>query len=100
MIDQRFDPKAHEQRIYKRWEDAGCFRPSMDTSAEPYGTDTRGRPNCCKFCDGRHWMQYCPHKNGGDYDNFLKATEAMMKEKKRVLSLASPERGHHYHGRA
>ncbi|MEL6664546.1 MAG: valine--tRNA ligase, partial [Pseudomonadota bacterium] len=36
MIDQRFDPKAHEQRIYKRWEDAGCFRPSMDTSAEPY----------------------------------------------------------------
>lgn len=36
MIDQRFDPKAHEQRIYKRWEDSGCFRPSMDTSAEPY----------------------------------------------------------------
>ncbi|GAB5456588.1 MAG: valine--tRNA ligase [Henriciella sp.] len=36
MIDQRFDPKAHEQRIYQRWEDAGCFRPSMDTSAEPY----------------------------------------------------------------
>ncbi|MEL6414318.1 MAG: valine--tRNA ligase, partial [Pseudomonadota bacterium] len=36
MIDQRFDPQAHEQRIYKRWEDAGCFRPSMDTSAEPY----------------------------------------------------------------
>ena len=36
MIDQRFDPKAHEQRIYKRWEEAGCFRPSMDTSAEPY----------------------------------------------------------------
>ena len=46
---------------------------TCDTSAEPYGTDTRGRPNCCKFCDGRHWMQYCPHKNGGDYDNFLKA---------------------------
>ncbi|MCR9271227.1 MAG: valine--tRNA ligase [Hyphomonadaceae bacterium] len=36
MIDQRFDPKAHEQRIYKRWEEAGCFRPSMDTAAEPY----------------------------------------------------------------
>lgn len=36
MIDQRFDPKAHEQRIYRRWEDSGCFRPSMDTSAEPY----------------------------------------------------------------
>lgn len=36
MIDQRFDPKAHEQRIYQRWEESGCFRPSMDTSAEPY----------------------------------------------------------------
>ena len=36
MIDQRFDPKAHEQRIYQRWEEGGCFRPSMDTSAEPY----------------------------------------------------------------
>lgn len=36
MIDQRFDPKAHEQRIYKRWEEAGCFKPSGDTSAEPY----------------------------------------------------------------
>ncbi|MEL6857903.1 MAG: valine--tRNA ligase [Pseudomonadota bacterium] len=36
MIDQRFDPKAHEQRIYQRWEEAGCFRPSMDTSAEAY----------------------------------------------------------------
>ncbi|MDJ0922545.1 MAG: valine--tRNA ligase [Henriciella sp.] len=36
MIDQRFDPKAHEQRIYKRWEEAGCFKPSMETAAEPY----------------------------------------------------------------
>ncbi|MEM7459365.1 MAG: valine--tRNA ligase [Pseudomonadota bacterium] len=36
MIDQRFDPKAHEQRIYQRWEDSGCFRPSMDSTAEPY----------------------------------------------------------------
>ena len=36
MIDQRFDPKSHEQRIYQRWEEAGCFRPSMDTAAEPY----------------------------------------------------------------
>ena len=36
MIDQRFDPKAHEQRIYKRWEAAGCFRPNMESSAEAY----------------------------------------------------------------
>ncbi|MCF6329104.1 MAG: class I tRNA ligase family protein, partial [Henriciella sp.] len=36
MIDQRFDPKAHEQRIYQRWEEAGCFKPSGDTSAQAY----------------------------------------------------------------
>lgn len=36
MIEQRFDPQAHEQRIYQRWEEAGCFRPSGDTSAEAY----------------------------------------------------------------
>jgi valyl-tRNA synthetase len=36
MIDQRFDPKAHEQRIYQKWEEAGCFKPSGDTSAKPY----------------------------------------------------------------
>ncbi|MEM9937717.1 MAG: valine--tRNA ligase [Pseudomonadota bacterium] len=36
MIDQRFDPQEHEQRIYKRWEEAGCFKPSMDSAAEPY----------------------------------------------------------------
>ena len=36
MIDQRFEPKAHEERIYRMWEDAGCFRPSGETSAEPY----------------------------------------------------------------
>ncbi len=36
MLDQRFDPASAEQRIYKRWEEAGCFRPSGDTSAEAY----------------------------------------------------------------
>ena len=36
MLDQRFDPHSAEQRIYKRWEEAGCFRPSGDTSAEAY----------------------------------------------------------------
>lgn len=34
MIDQRFDPKDHEQRIFKRWEEAGCFKPSG--VGEPY----------------------------------------------------------------
>ena len=36
MIDQRFNPKDHEQRIYQRWEEAGCFKPSGDTSAQAY----------------------------------------------------------------
>ncbi|MEE2877749.1 MAG: valine--tRNA ligase [Pseudomonadota bacterium] len=36
MLDQRFDPKGAEQRIYQRWEEAGCFRPSGDTSAQAY----------------------------------------------------------------
>jgi valyl-tRNA synthetase len=36
MLDQRFDPASAEQRIYKRWEEAGCFRPTGDTSAEAY----------------------------------------------------------------
>ena len=36
MLDQRFDPNEAEARIYKAWENAGCFKPSMDTSAEAY----------------------------------------------------------------
>jgi len=36
MLDSRFDPAAAEPRLYKRWEEAGCFKPSMDTAAEPY----------------------------------------------------------------
>jgi len=36
MLDQRFDPAEAEPRLYKAWEEAGCFRPSGDTSAEAY----------------------------------------------------------------
>jgi len=36
MLDPRFDPAEAEPRIYERWEAEGCFKPSMDTSAEPY----------------------------------------------------------------
>ena len=36
MLDQRFDPQGAEQRIYQRWEEEGCFRPSGDTNAEAY----------------------------------------------------------------
>ncbi|WP_291202843.1 valine--tRNA ligase [Hyphomonas sp.] len=36
MLDQRFDPAEAESRLYKAWEEAGCFRPSGDTSAQAY----------------------------------------------------------------
>jgi valyl-tRNA synthetase len=36
MLDQRFDPAEAEARIYHAWEEAGCFRPSGDTSAQAY----------------------------------------------------------------
>ncbi|MBI1401004.1 valine--tRNA ligase [Hyphomonas sp.] len=36
MLDQRFDPTGAEPRLYKAWEEAGCFYPSGDTSAQAY----------------------------------------------------------------
>ena len=36
MLDQRFDPAEAEPRLYKAWEEAGCFQPSGDTSAQAY----------------------------------------------------------------
>ncbi|MEM8634697.1 MAG: class I tRNA ligase family protein, partial [Pseudomonadota bacterium] len=36
MLDQFFNAAETEERIYKRWERAGCFKPSMDTSVEAY----------------------------------------------------------------
>ncbi|MEM9668730.1 MAG: valine--tRNA ligase [Pseudomonadota bacterium] len=36
MLDQFFNAAEAEEQIYKRWEEAGCFKPSMDTSAEAY----------------------------------------------------------------
>ncbi len=36
MLDQRFDPAGAEGRIYKAWEEAGCFKPSGNTSAQAY----------------------------------------------------------------
>ncbi len=36
MLDQRFDPAGAEPRLYKAWEEAGCFHPSGDTSAQAY----------------------------------------------------------------
>ena len=34
MLDQRFDPAAEEPRIYKTWEEEGCFKPSG--KGDPY----------------------------------------------------------------
>ena len=36
MLDQRFDPAEAETRLYKAWENRGCFKPSGDTSAQAY----------------------------------------------------------------
>jgi valyl-tRNA synthetase len=36
MLDARFDPEAVEARQYARWEEAGAFRPSRASAAEPF----------------------------------------------------------------
>jgi valyl-tRNA synthetase len=36
MLDQFFNAAEAEPRLYKSWEEKGCFKPSMDTSAEAY----------------------------------------------------------------
>lgn len=36
MIDQHFNPAESEERIYKRWEEQGAFKPDMDSDGEPY----------------------------------------------------------------
>ena len=36
MLEKKFDPAAHEQRIYGNWEDAGVFRCGQRPNAEPF----------------------------------------------------------------
>ncbi len=36
MLDKNYDPKDWEENIYKNWETAGYFKPSMDRSKEPF----------------------------------------------------------------
>ena len=36
MLDQFFNAAEAEARLYKAWDEADCFKPSMDTSAEAY----------------------------------------------------------------
>ena len=36
MLNEKFNPKDFEERIYKTWEEKGYFKPSMDEKKEPY----------------------------------------------------------------
>ena len=36
MLNEKFNPKDFEERIYKTWEEKGFFKPSMDEKKEPY----------------------------------------------------------------
>ncbi len=36
MLNEKFNPKDFEERIYKTWEEKGDFKPSMDEKKEPY----------------------------------------------------------------
>ena len=35
-LEKNFDPAQSEERIYKAWEDGGCFKPSGDKTKKPY----------------------------------------------------------------
>ena len=35
-LQKNFDPNQSEERIYKAWEDNGCFKPSGDKTKQPY----------------------------------------------------------------
>ena len=36
MLNEKFNPKDFEERIYKDWEEKRFFKPSMDEKKEPY----------------------------------------------------------------
>ncbi len=35
-LEKNFDPAQSEERIYKAWEEGGCFKPSGDKTKKPY----------------------------------------------------------------
>ena len=35
-LAKTYDPKDFEDRIYKMWEDNGCFRAEVDPDKKPY----------------------------------------------------------------
>ena len=36
MLDGKYNPKEFEEDLYKRWEEKGYFKPSMDENKQPY----------------------------------------------------------------
>ena len=36
MLNEKFNPKDFEEKLYKEWEEKGYFKPSMDEKKEPY----------------------------------------------------------------
>ena len=36
MLNEKFNPKDFEEKLYKEWEEKGYFKPSMDENKEPY----------------------------------------------------------------
>ena len=35
-IKEKYNPKNFEDRIYKKWEESGFFKPSMDKNKKSY----------------------------------------------------------------
>ena len=35
-LNDKFNPKDFEERLYSEWEEKGYFKPSMDKNKEPY----------------------------------------------------------------
>ena len=36
MLDKNYNPQDWEEKIYKHWEESGCFKPSMDKAKDPF----------------------------------------------------------------
>ena len=35
-LEEKYNPKEFEEKLYKKWEEKGYFKPSMDKTKEPY----------------------------------------------------------------
>ena len=36
MLNQKYNPKEFEEKLYQEWEEKGYFKPSEDRTKEPY----------------------------------------------------------------